>query len=331
MDATLHADLQSALHRHCGTDHQLLSCQRLTAGASAETYAVDIRRNNQELALILRRSAAGSPSLGVNVDKHTEALVQMVAAKQGVPAPRVLFILDEADNLGEGYVMQRVTGETLPKRILGDSQYAEAREKLTEQCAAALANIHSIPTEALPELALLPATPQLKQIERLYRGSPLASPVFELAFRWLANNLPPEGPDMRLVHGDFRNGNLLIDESGLRLILDWELTHVGNPLEDLGWLCVNAWRFGQRNKPVGGFGKREALCRAYEKAGGIAVDPAQLRFWEIFGTLKWGVICIMQTMLHLSGAVPSVERAVIGRRVSETELDILDLLEGCDA
>lgn len=288
---------------------------------------MDVASTTGKLELILRRSATKGAGLGVNVDKRTEALVQMAAVENGVPVPKILFILDDADKLGEGYVMQRAEGETLPKRILEDKQYAAARDSLTEQCAHALAAIHSVPTGELPELAALPAGPQLKQIEALYRNTARVSPVFELAFQWLARNLPETTPDLQLVHGDFRNGNLLVDETGLRLVLDWELTHLGDPLEDLGWLCVNAWRFGERDNTAGGFGSREALCAAYQEAGGMQVEPDHLRFWEVFGTLKWGVICIIQATLHLSGAVRSVERAAIGRRVSETELDLLDLLE----
>ncbi len=329
MPQDIKARLQAALHKHCGSGYQLRQCRRLSAGASAETYAVDVQTAEGAQALILRRSATGG-GLGVNVDKRTEALVQRAAAAHGVPAPVVLCILDKEDELGEGYVMRRGEGETLAQRILEQPALASAREQLTEQCTQALAAIHAVPPDQLPKLPTLPAAPQLKQIEALYRNGPLVSPVFELALRWLGKRIPADDV-LCLVHGDFRNGNLLIDAQGLQLVLDWELTHLGDPMEDLGWLCVNAWRFGQRDKPVGGFGQRDALYAAYEAASGRRVDLERVHFWEVFGTLKWGVICILQAMFHLSGAVRSVERAAIGRRVSETELDLLDLIEGRDA
>jgi aminoglycoside phosphotransferase (APT) family kinase protein len=329
MSQEIEAKIRTALQRHGSVDHRLVQCRRLSAGASAETYALDVQTPQGVQALILRRSAGGQ-GLGVNVDKRTEALVQRAAAAHGVPAPEVLFILDADDGLGEGYVMRRGAGETLPKRILGNPEYAVARTQLTQQCARALAAIHAVPLAALPKLAALTAGPQLKQIEALYRNSPLASPVFELALRWLGKRLPVDDAPPGLVHGDFRNGNLLVDEQGLRLVLDWELTHLGDPMEDLGWLCVNAWRFGRRDKPVGGFGERAELYAAYAAASGRAVDAQCVRYWEVFGTLKWGVICLLQAMLHLSGTVRSVERAAIGRRIPETELDLLDLIEGKD-
>ena len=130
-----------------------------------------------------------------------------------------------------------------------------------------------------------------------------------------------------LVHGDYRTGNYLADESGVTAILDWEGAHLGDPIEDLGWLCVKSWRFGAVDKPAGGFGSREELWAAYERAGGIRVDPARAHWWEVFGTVRWGIICHNQAWRHLSGAIKSMELASIGRRAVETEVDLLQLLK----
>jgi aminoglycoside phosphotransferase (APT) family kinase protein len=128
------------------------------------------------------------------------------------------------------------------------------------------------------------------------------------------------------VHGDFRTGNFLADETGLTAILDWEIAHTGDPLEDLGWMCIKSWRFGAIDNPAGGFGQRDELHAAYEAAGGKPVDKDRARWWEIFGTVRWGVICMSQAWKHLSGAEHSVELAAIGRRSAETEVDLLQLL-----
>ena len=122
-------------------------------------------------------------------------------------------------------------------------------------------------------------------------------------------------------------GNFLITDNGLQGVLDWELTHLGDPMEDLGWLCVNAWRFGRRHLPVAGIDSREALYLAYQAATGITVDPLHARYWELLGTFKWGVICQYQAYSYLRGHVPSLERAAIGRRVAETEYDMLTCLQ----
>jgi hypothetical protein len=151
------------------------------------------------------------------------------------------------------------------------------------------------------------------------------SEVFELAMAELAAGRPPPR-DPVLVHGDFRLGNLIVGPEGLRAVLDWELTHAGDPAEDLGWLCVKAWRFGA-SAPVAGLGSREDLLAAYRAAGGASISPDELRWWELLGTLRWGVICLTQAWTHLSGAHRSVELAAIGRRVCEQEWDLLMLLD----
>ena len=154
-----------------------------------------------------------------------------------------------------------------------------------------------------------------------------AQPVFELALSWLDRRKPAPIAEPVLVHGDYRTGNYLADESGVTAILDWEGAHLGDPVEDLGWLCVKSWRFGSVDRPAGGFGSREELWRAYERAGGGAVEPRRAHWWEVFGTVRWGIICHTQAWKHLSGSLKSMEMAAIGRRAVETEVDLLQLLK----
>jgi aminoglycoside phosphotransferase (APT) family kinase protein len=245
--------------------------------------------------------------------------------------PTVRFLLEPGDDLGAGFVMDRVDGETIARRILRDDAYAEARTRLTAQCGEALARIHATPVGSLPDLDLLGPHEQVAQYRALIDGFGAPHPVFELALRWLTEHAPPmpaDGP--RLVHGDFRNGNLIVGPEGVRSILDWELSHLGDPVEDLGWVCVRSWRFGVDDRRVGGFGDLPDLIAAYVAAGGAPVDPEHVRYWEVFGTLKWGVICQMQCAAHEHGLVRSVENAALGRRVAETEWDLLDLILGPD-
>ena len=303
---------------------QLSGMRRLSAGASAETWALEAHTSAGEIPLILRR-AAGHERFSLANSKQLEAACQAAAGRNGVPVAPVLATFRDAV-LGEGYVMQRITGETLPPRILREPSLAIAREMLATQCGETLARLHATPLENIPGLRLQDAQVQLDDLEKFYRmaGDPL--PVFELVLRWLREHAPVTKKPV-LVHGDFRNGNFIVNEKGLVAVLDWELSHCGDPMEDLGWLCVNAWRFGVVDKPVGGFGQRETLFAAYEKAGGAMVDARAVRYWELFGCFKWGVICLFQAWSHLSGNVPSLERAVIGRRVSETEIDMLACLK----
>jgi aminoglycoside phosphotransferase (APT) family kinase protein len=249
----------------------------------------------------------------------------------GVLAPRVRFVLEPADGLGSGFVMDRVEGETVARRILRDDTYASARSVLAAQCAEQAARIHAVPGSALPAaLPVLGAREQLEQYRGVLDTIGEPHPAFELGLRRLAHDAPTVD-EPTLVHGDFRNGNLVVGPEGLRAVLDWELAHRGDPVEDLGWLCVKSWRFGVTDHRVGGFGHVDTLCQAYEAAGGVPVDPARLRWWEAFGTLKWGVICEIQAQTHLLGLVRSVELATLGRRIAEMEWDLLELLDAADA
>jgi len=301
--------------------------RRLSGGASQETWSFDLTGPWGSSPLILRRTPGGkrSAKTGTAVPLATEAAVIDRAAMAGVQVPDVAYVLEESDGLGEGYIMSRIEGETIARKILRDEAYAAARGKLAVQCGEALAKLHVADVSGVEGLPRLGLAPQLKTYFDLYDGMSEAHPVFELAFRWLENN-KPEGEPAQLVHGDFRNGNIIVGEDGLRAVLDWELCHLGDPMEDLGWICVNSWRFGESQNPVGGFGQYEDLFAGYEAAGGSKVDPARVKYWEVFGTLKWGIMCMLMVSAFRSGMDRSVERAAIGRRASETEIDLLNLL-----
>jgi aminoglycoside phosphotransferase (APT) family kinase protein len=297
--------------------------RRLSGGASRETWSFDAVRDDERTGRILQRLRPGASASTTGIAIATEAALLRVAAQHGVPVAEVLAD-DDGGILGSpGMVVQRLDGETIARKLLRDDEYAAARERLGAQVGAALAQIHAIPAEAV---AGLRETDQLDQFRTVLDTLGEPHPAFELGFRWLEANRPPAAA-ARVVHGDFRLGNLLVDASGLRAVLDWELAHLGDPLEDLGWFCVRAWRFGSP-LPAGGVATREALVAAYEAAGGAPVDRDALRWWEVLGTLKWGVICVMQAWGHLSGASRSVELATIGRRVCENEWDVLGLLPG---
>lgn len=293
---------------------------RLSGGASRETWAFSaVRTGGPEHDLILRRDPPGAPRGGMAL----EARAMAVAGQAGVPVPTLLTANDDPGVVGSPFlIMERIEGETIPRRILRDDTYAGARQALTAQCAWAAAAIHSM---APDEVGDLEVNDQLIQYRQVLDGLGLSSPAFELAFRWLEEHRPVPGP-CTVVHGDFRMGNFIVGPEGLRAVLDWELVHAGDPMEDLAWLCVKSWRFG-RPDPVGGFGQRQELISEYEKASGRRLDPAGLAWWEVLGNLKWGIMCMMQAHAHISGMVRSVELAAIGRRVCEVEWDLMALLD----
>ena len=288
---------------------RVTSLTHLSGGASRETW----RFEADGRPLILQRQRAGDER-----DLAVEIAALRAGHAAGVPTASIVTASTDSNELGAPYmILQHVDGETTPRKILRDDQFAEARVALPAQVASALVGIHSL------DPATIPGIVDVDQIER-YRevldtvGEP--HPTFELAFKWLAENRPP--PSARtVVHGDFRLGNVIVGRDGLRAVLDWELVHLGDPMEDLGWMCVKAWRFGSP-LPVAGVGEYERLFEAYEAAGGGPIDADVVRWWEVLGTLKWGIMCIMQANAHLSGVARSHELAAIGRRVCENEHDL---------
>jgi aminoglycoside phosphotransferase (APT) family kinase protein len=299
---------------------------KLSGGASQETWSFDIVHPDGHVGAILRRAPQGygaSPSRAAGLD--AEAALMRLAYEAGVPSPRVMHVLQPQDGLGSGFIMARVEGETIARKILRDDQFAQARPMLARQLGKVAAGIHGLPASKLPALRQMSSTKEIADLEREYRSFDWPRPVFELALRWLRDHDPGPSREVTLVHGDFRHGNLIIGPDGLRAVLDWELAHLGDPMEDLGWVCVNSWRFGEIDKPVGGFGSREELFAGYEEAGGKA-DPDRVQFWEVIGTLRWGVMCCGMMQRFRTGPDHSMERAMIGRRSSETEIDLLRLL-----
>ena len=301
--------------------------KRLSGGASQETWSFDIAHPDGAIGAILRRAPSGyGAAPGRAAGLNAEAVLMQLAFDAGVPSPKVLHVLKPDDGLGTGFVMQRVAGETIPRKILRDDEFVAARPKLARQCGEILAGIHGLSAASLPQLRCMNAAAEIAELQREIDGFGWPRPVFQLALRWLRDNDPGPSERVTLVHGDFRHGNLMIDPDGVRAVLDWELAHLGDPMEDLGWICVNSWRFGVIDKPVGGFGTYEELFSGYEAASGAAVDVARVKFWEVMGTLRWGVMCVGMMQRFRLGPDHSMERAMIGRRSSETEIDLLRLL-----
>lgn len=314
----------------------------LTGGASRQTWSFDAAveygpGQSETIPLVLRSDPRRGPSF---MPRELEYRLLEAAYEAGVPVPKVHAMGDES--LGApGFLMARVEGETIARRLLRDEEYAEARKVMTAQLGATLAAVHRIPVDA-PGLEALtrppegkaPAEAELDRFEATYRAiAPEAHSAFELAIRWLRLNMPP-ATGVTLVHGDYRIGNVIFGPEGARAILDWELSHVGDPIEDFGFFCVRSWRFGNDQLPAGGIGTREEMWAAYEEAGGRKVDPEAARWWEVFGNLRWGIICISQASAFLNESMrphlppgSALELAAIGRRTAETEWELLNLTD----
>jgi len=298
---------------------EIVSAEALSAGASRLSWALDVVAGPELHRLVVQRERV--PGNGRS-NVSAEARLLRAAAAAGVPVPRVVAAGTDPGVIGGAFtVTTRVDGETIPRRILRLPELAQARACFADQCGQILAAIHAIPVDAV---APLPEADTLASTEEFLDATGDPRPAFELGLRWLRDNRPePRRP--AVVHGDFRNGNLIVGSEGIRAVLDWELAHIGDPLEDLGWLCARAWRWGER-PVVGGLGSRAKLLAAYNRAGGDCPTAREIFWWQLLATVRWGVMCLEQARTHLSGETRSVELAVIGRRACEMEYDVLRML-----
>ncbi len=317
------AAVQAALDA-AGVAVQLDRLTPLTGGASRATTALSgVDGSGERVDLILQ---AEPGELRRPEGMVTEAAVIAAAGEAGAPVAPVVAVHPPIESGFDGphwpgrswFVSGAVAGETIARRILRDDEFAAARELLPMQLGRALAGIHATPLDEIGRH--LERDDQLARYREVADELGIASPAFELAFRWLEQHRPETTTEV-LVHGDFRLGNLIIDGDGLAAVIDWELAHLGDPLEDLGWLCCRAWRFGSP-LPVAGVGEREALWAAYAEASGREVDPEAARWWEVLATLKWGIMCGLQANAHRTGVVDSLELLAIGNRIAEQEYDV---------
>jgi aminoglycoside phosphotransferase (APT) family kinase protein len=314
----------SAVLAEQGIDAGELRLSRIPGGASRETWLAE----GDAGRWVLRRDPKGSVSL---VPMGEEFALVRAAADAGVPVPEPVAFEPDGGRFGSpGMLMAHVEGTSVAPRVLRKPEYERARGALPAQLAESLARIHAIDPGSLdgvlPAATADPAASQIDEWERQLDeiGEPL--PAVELGLRWLRANAP-EPAEPRLVHGDFRLGNFIIGERGLGAVIDWELAHLGDPAEDIGWLCIRSWRFGNDEMPVAGLGDLDEFAAAYAAAGGEPVDRGRIRYWEAFGNVKWAVICARQASDHLTGVRRSHELASLGRRVCEPEWDLLQLIE----
>ncbi len=312
-----------------GFEH-LLAVERLSGGASQETYRIAAMVHGSEELLAMRRAAGGvyenpdetRPGLAV------EATLMQVARAAGVPEPEVFHVLTPDDGIGNGFIMEWLEGHTLGARVLRAPDLDQIRPHLARQCGQILARIHAIDpvaTGLAEHLTVLSTEAFVRRMWEQYQEFDTPQPMIDFTARWLLDHLPPE-TEPRLVHNDFRNGNLMITPDGVVAVLDWEVCHLGDPIRDLGWICTNSWRFGQRHLAVGGFGELDDLLAGYAEESGIDVDPEHVKFWEVFGSYWWAVGCLKMAEHYRNGPDRTVERPGIARRSSECQVDCVNLI-----
>ncbi len=328
-ESTLHDRLDAVVRTGLPGCKRLVMVERLSGGASQETYKLVIETASGEVPLAMRRTPGG-----VHVEPtpahpglEAEALLMQSARAAGVPEPEVHYLLQPGDELGDGFIMEWLEGEALGARIVRSERFDSIRPSLARECGRIMARIHAIDVQATgldQHLANVSPGEFVEQTYNNYKTFGTPQPMIDYTARWLMENLP-ETYVPSLVHNDFRNGNFLLNEEGIVAVLDWELAHIGDPMRDLGWICVNSWRFGG-DSPVGGFGSYEDLFAGYEEESGRVVDPATVKFWEVFGSFWWSVGCLSMAQHYRHGPDKTVERPAIARRSSECQVDCVNLL-----
>ena len=319
-------ELASALSKkllEVGIEGKVSNLEPLTGGASKEIWKFEVSNAKQPTKMILRRGSGIEGPLAIKT--ADEARIQKEVIKVGAPVPIILAVSKNEEELGDSYIMHFVEGESIARKILRDKEYKKALPILAYQCGEAIAKIHNVDINNFSFLPKKPAEDQLEDLYSTYQSFEQPSPVFEYAYLWLKEQDFGNFQES-LVHGDFRLGNIIVNAEGLQSIIDCELADIGNPLQDLGWVCGNSWRFGKNDKVVGGFGELEDLLEGYNSVSKLKVNKEMVKCWQVFGTFRWGVICLIQAYAHLNGTINSIEKAAIGRRVSETEIDIVDIL-----
>ena len=284
----------------------------LPGGASKEAWAVDV--DGEELLL---RRAAGGVIHRFTLPLEHEFRVLEAAYEAGVKAPRPVAYYPDLGGR-EAFAMERVRGETIGRRIVRDPPPA-----LVLQLAEELAKVHEIPHSRAP---FLRGSDPVTRMEQELHSVEEPHPAIEYGIAWLRAHQPEPLPDV-VCHGDFRIGNVAVDEQGIVALLDWEFAHVGDPRDDLSWPLVRAWRFGAVDRHVGGVGELGPYLDRYAELTGRSVAEAELHWWEVLGNVKWAVGCLTQSRRHLNGQERSVELAVLGRMSAEMEHELLDLIE----
>jgi aminoglycoside phosphotransferase (APT) family kinase protein len=317
MIADVREAFQAALSGVLGREVEISEPVLLAGGASKEAWAVDAGGER----LLVRRAAVGV------IHRHTltladEFAVLEAAFEAGVAVPRPYgYVPDLAGR--EAFVMERLEGETIGRRIVQREELASARARLPVQMAEELARIHAIPAARVPFLVEARLERMVAELDEI--GEP--HPAIELGLWWLRENRPAPRPVV-VAHGDFRIGNLVVREDvGLVGVLDWEFAHLDDPGRDLGFGLVRAWRFGVPEKRLGGIGEVEPYLERYNELTGLDVSPAELDYWELAGNVGWAIGCLTQAQRHLSGLDRSVELAILGRLGAEVEYEICHLLE----
>ena len=269
---------------------------RLPLGASRETYRFDARvvkfdGTEESLRLILRRDP---PASHVDSDRRTEFESYRAIYGHGIPVPRMILLENDPAKLGGAIsIAEDLRGFHNSEYQLQEAAWAKHLPGLARQMWGYMGKLAAVDVAKLNlETFMKPATVQNAArrqldywVETFRRNQVGADPIMEAAIR-LLDRTCPIAKKLAMVHGDFRAGNFLYDDEGqIRAILDWEMAHIGDPLEDLGWSINRVFCFGKDDRRSGLALRRDAIA-IWEEASGFKADPDPLAWYELFACLK---------------------------------------------
>jgi aminoglycoside phosphotransferase (APT) family kinase protein len=326
------ARLRDYLTQETGEDVHILSAKPLAGGASRDTWMFTATIGGREEHLVLRKDLP-TQMFDEALTRRQEYYLMDAAYKSGVRVAQMRFVCNDESILGNCFfIMNYVQGISIGSKVMRLPELEGARQRLPEQMAEQLALIHKMDWQA-HDLEFL-AQPSAQQsahdivVEQCYSildELGVQNATWEWVLRWAEKHKPTTSLTT-MVHGDFRIGNLLVDESGLTAVIDWEFGHIGDPDEEIGYACMRDWRFGNGQNRFAGLTDRESFLAHYERYSGRTVNRAHAYWWEVMGNIRWGIICMSQANRHLSGAEQSVELASLGRRSAEMQLETLRLI-----
>jgi aminoglycoside phosphotransferase (APT) family kinase protein len=262
-------------------------------------------------------------------DRANEFAVLELLRSQGVSVPKLIASCTDQVVLGAPFTLFETVayGATFGQQVVNDVLLGGDRRALTNQLGRQLARIHRIepPNAGLSFFMPADSSPSAAQIANIRRNLDrllLGRPAIEWGLRWAELNAPIPGRTS-LVHGDYRTGNYLVDQSGLVAIVNWQFAGWGDPWSDLGCFCAECWRFGQTHLEAGGIGTREDFYQGYHEESGFAVDDRAVRYWEVIALIRRAVSVLEEGERNRASFKPSLEAALADRLASELELAIV--------
>lgn len=295
------------LRQALGTDHlEIESVGRFHGGASRETYALDIVAGGALRALILRCDPKASL---IDTPRVLEFAAYQSFEGSDVPVPSAISLCEDSSLIGSPFfVMERVKGGEAASPFSPDA-YGEHRDAIGQQFFDLLGRINGADALSSP-LAKFVDAPSPDQcwrreldywVAQVEMRALQPEPILMAAIRWLRRNPPPPAQRLSIIHGDYRNGNILHDGNGrIIAVLDWEMAHIGDPLEDLAWALDPLWNLQDESRAAGLIDRAQAIG-LWEASSGLDFEDAAFAWWEMFATVKGMAIWISSGHASVGG------------------------------